>query len=189
MRKPKDKVIFAFIFILIMGCVHAKDGRNCPDVPPEVKTQRSLMKPIVEALFMNHNQLKYLYSDIHELARGPLFRSDRQLDYVQKAALYMNEAYLIGHSEWKLLSIMEYIKPEVVQDYYTLRKKGLTEAIQEIQYSIKQIELYKNFINDRAAVKIIQDAVGVIDANIYMMNKLLELVTPLSASEFSGHGS
>jgi hypothetical protein len=168
-----------FCFSLI-GCAHSNKDRNGPDVSSEAAAQKSLMKPVVEALFMNHKQLEYLHGDIHEVARELLFQSDRQLDYIQKAALYIKEAYLLGYAEWQLLSIMEYIKPDSLQDYLTLRRKGLTQSIPEIQYTIKQIELYRNFIQDKRADKIIRDAVGIIEGNIRLMGRLKEMVKNFS---------
>lgn len=105
------------------------------------------LTPDIEALYLSWHALDLIYKDIKFLERGFLFDpDDRQLGYVQKAALYVQDASVRIHHQWEQLSVLHYIRPQRMRDYLTLRVKGLTSTIKEIGYDDKFVDIYAAFI-------------------------------------------
>ena len=93
------------------------------------------LTPHLERLYLAWYELDQTYKDIKFLERGFLFDADnRQLGYIQKAGLYIQDAALRIHHQWEQLSVLHYIRPEMMRDYLTLRASGLSSAIKEIEY-------------------------------------------------------
>jgi hypothetical protein len=177
--KRRSLIFLVILIFCTLGCSHTTQ-RQCPDFSPGVSEQMSLMKPIVEDLYMNHLELYHLYTDLHQVAKYYLFTPGEQLSYIQKTALFIQEAYRLGRAQWELFSVLEYIRPEAINDYFTLRAKGLENTIDDVRFTMKEIDLYKGFIENPEALKICRDAMGMIEANIRMMEKLLELTRPMT---------
>ncbi|WP_319525207.1 hypothetical protein [uncultured Desulfosarcina sp.] len=105
------------------------------------------------------------------LERGLLFDpDDRQLGYVQKIGLYIQDASLRIHHRWEQLSMLAYIRPDMLDDYLTLNVNALTAAIDEIDDDDRFIAIYAGFIHqkaflediDRARAKM-KEAVGLLE--------------------------
>lgn len=109
------------------------------------------LTPDIETLYLTCRRLDQIYKDIKFLERGFLFDpDDRQLGYIQKTGLYLQDASLRAHHQWEQLSMLHYIRPEMMRDYVTLSVNGLTSAIDEIGYDDRFIEIYAAFITHEA---------------------------------------
>ena len=103
----------------------------------------AILAPDIERLYLSWHELDQTYKDIKFLERGFLFDpDDRQLGYVQKVSLYIQDAAIRIHHRWEQLSVLHYIRPEMMRDYLTLNVKELTLAIREIGYDEKFLTIY-----------------------------------------------
>ena len=131
-------------------------------------------------LYINHKSLTVVYSKMHEVALEAVNGSDKQLNYIQKSYLFVSEANLVCFYQWELLSIIDYIKDSHRSDYFTLRVKDLKRAIFETRDRVVSLKLYSAYIENREALKLIDEAVGLIEANIYMFEELAAILNPLA---------
>ena len=142
--------------------------------------KKERLEEIVGRLFINYKSLKNVYRDLHDAALDNLSGSDQQLSYIQKTYLFVNEANLMCFDQWKLLSIIDYIKDERKSDYFTLRIKDLDNTIFESKDRINSLKLYYAYIENTSAKKSIDEAIGLIEANIYIYEKVLQILKPMS---------
>ena len=140
----------------------------------------SRMEEITGRLLMNTKKLEHIYQDMHNYAQWTMNRSDRQLDYIQKSYLFINEAKTISFYQWELLSVFEYIKEERKSDYITLRYRDLRQAIDDTKLTIHLLNTYVIFIEKQEVKESIEEAVGLIQGNTYMYEELREILRPLS---------
>jgi len=134
------------------------------------------LKQKTEQLYMNYGYLKELYRSLHEMAELSVYESDRELDYIQKSYMLVKEANLICYYQYKLLSIMEYISNDAKSDYYEIMLKDLDKAEFETKHTIRLIDLYTGFIKNEKVLKSVEDAIGIIQANIYMYVELMDIL-------------
>ena len=139
---------------------------------------QSRLELIVGRLYLNYKSLDNLYKDLHEASLGAFSGSDQQLSYIQKACLFVNEANLICFYQWEMLGIIEYIKEDRRSDYYTLRVKDLGRSIFESRDRINSLKLYQAYIENDAASKKIDEALGIIEANIYLYEEIRDILKP-----------
>ena len=98
-------------------------------------------------LYLTWHGLDQIYKDIKFLERGFLFDpDDRQLGYIQKASLYLQDASVRVHHQWERLSVLHYIKPQMMRDYLTLSVNGLTSVVDDIEYDMMFMDIYAAFI-------------------------------------------
>jgi len=142
--------------------------------------KKERLEEIVGRLFINYKSLSSVYRDLHEAALDNLNGPDQQLSYIQKTYLFVNEANLMCFDLWKLLSIIDYIKDESKSDYFTLRIKDLGNTIFESKDRINSLKLYHAYIENTSAKKSIDEAIGLIEANIYIYEEVLQILKPLS---------
>jgi hypothetical protein len=138
------------------------------------------LEDILGRLYINHKSLTVVYSKLHEAALEAVNGSDKQLSYIQKSYLFVSEANLVCFYQWELLSIIDYIKDSHRSDYYTLRVKDLKRAIFETQDRVVSLKLYSAYIDSRETLKLLDEAVGLIEANIYMFEELTAILKPLA---------
>jgi hypothetical protein len=136
------------------------------------------LKTNVARLYLNHKSLEAVYKGLHDVALDATNGSDQQLSYIQKVYLFVNEANLICFYQWELLAVMAYIKEEQRSDYYTLRVRDLDRSIFESRDRVNSLNLYSAYIENSAARKLIEDAVGLIQANIYLYEDLRDTLKP-----------
>ena len=136
------------------------------------------LSEIIGRLYLNHRQLTDVYRNLHDEALNAVNGPEQQLDYIQKTYLFVSEANLIGFYQWELLAVIDYIKDTHRSDYLTLRVKDLDRAIFESRDRINSLKLYHAFIASNAPRGLIDQAIGLIEANIYMYEELLELLKP-----------
>ena len=138
------------------------------------------LEDILGRLYINHKSLTVVYSKLHEAALEAVHGSDKQLSYIQKSYLFVSEANLVCFYQWELLSIIDYIKDSHRSDYFTLRVKDLKRAIFETRDRVVSLKLYSGYIDSRETLKLLDEAVGLIEANIYMFEELAAILKPLA---------
>jgi len=138
------------------------------------------IRPLVERLHVNYLSLDAVYHQLHEAAIDAVDRSAEELGYIQKTYLFVSEANLICFYQWELLAIVDYIEDDKVADYLTLRVRDLDRSIFESRDRINSLQLYSGFIDHAGARQSIEQAVGLIEANIYTYEALRDVLQPLA---------
>ena len=138
------------------------------------------LEELIARLRLNHTSLKAVYRDLHDAAIDNVAGPDQQLGYIQKSYLFVSEANLMCLYQWELLSIAEYIREESRSDYFTLRVKGLRQAIFESRDRINSLKLYYGFIDSAETRKLLDAAIGLIEANIYTYEQLVDMLEPMA---------
>jgi hypothetical protein len=172
------------LFLLIAflsGCT----AYNRTDVsgPQPIATESIIadLTPHIERLYLSWHELDQTYKDIKFLERAFLFDpDDRQLGYIQKAGLYIENAAVRIRHQWEQLSVLQYIRPEMMRDYLTLRVSGLSAAIKAIGYDDKFLAIYGSFIAHEAVTEDVNRARGHIEKNMDILNQILERLLPLA---------
>jgi hypothetical protein len=136
----------------------------------------SLIKEKTEQLYLNYKQLDRYYKDLREITNAYIYESDEQLNYMQKIALYINEARLTGYYQWQMLSVIEYIKPAYLNDYYTLRKKDLQKAVKDMNFLLSLLGLYTTYIENKAALQPVGEAITNIKGTVYLFEGLVQML-------------
>jgi hypothetical protein len=138
------------------------------------------LNEIIGRLYLNHRSLSVVYSNLHDTALEAVNGSDQQLSYIQKSYLFVSEANFVCFYQWELLSITGYIKDSHRSDYFTLRVKDLERAVFESRDRIVSLKLYSTYIENQEPRRLLDEAVGLIEANIYMFEELAALLEPLA---------
>ncbi len=150
-----------------------------PGVAAE-EPNEALLKEKTEQLFLNYKLLDGLYKNLREVTGAYIYQPDQQLNYMQKIALFVNEARLASYYQWQMFSVMEYIKPEHKTDYYTLRTKDLQKAKTDLTFLLTLLDLYAAHIENQAALKPVNEAVANIKGTVYLFEGLLQILQPLN---------
>jgi hypothetical protein len=143
---------------------------------------RGRLSEIIGRLYLNHRQLTDVYRNLHDEALNAVNGPEQQLSYIQKTYLFVSEANLIGFYQWELLAVIDYIKDTHRSDYLTLRVRDLDRAIFESKDRVNSLKLYRAFITSETLHGLIDQATGIVEANIYMYQELLELLKPQANS-------
>ena len=178
-------VIIAFGMILstaaLTGCTPLNQTNGYQTAGVETAPIIAILTPDIERLYLSWHELDQRYKDFKFLERGFLFDpDDRQLGYVQKAGLYIQDAAVRTRHRWEQLSVLHYIRPEMMRDYLTLNVKGLTSAISEIEYDEKFLTIYGSFITHEAVIEDVNRALAQIRKNLDVLNQILEKILPLT---------
>ena len=184
--KPTHPTAIGWISVILLtavltGC--ASVTRNRTAGPPAINTDALIadLTPDIETLYLSWHKLDQTYRDIKYLERGFLFDADdRQLGYVQKAGLYVQDASLRIHHQWKMLSVLHYIRPEMMRDYLTLIVKELASAIDEIGYDDMFLDIYTPFIASDAVIDDLNRAQESMKKNGGVLKQILEKLIPLA---------
>jgi hypothetical protein len=151
--------------------------------PPAINTDVFIadLTPDIETLYLSWHELGQAYRDIKSLERGFLLDSDdRQLGYIQKAGLYVQDASVRIHHQWKRLSVLHYIRPEMMRDYLTIIAKDLTAAIDEIGYDDMFLNIYTPFIVSDAVIGDLSRARESMKKNADVLKQILNKLLPLA---------
>jgi len=169
------------IALLLASCTGSNPSmRSEPLTSPPNRIIADLT-PDIEALYLTWHDLEQIYKDMKYLERGLLFHpDDRQLGYVQKAGLYIQDASVRIHHRWEQLSVLAYIRPEMLQDYLTLNVKSLTVTIDEIGYDDRFMTIYAGFIHQQAFITDIDRARAKMKEAVDLLKRLRDKLTPLS---------
>lgn len=139
------------------------------------------LTPAIETLYLQWHDLDRKHKDIKFLERGLLAEpDDRQLGYVQKVSLYIQDASLRIHHQWERLSVLGYIRAEVMRDYLTLNLKSLTWSIDQIRYDTQFMKIYAAFVDNPAIVAEIKKAQEIIAENVAVMIRIREKLRPVA---------
>ena len=165
------------MLLTVVGCTPAWRGKDTATVSAEDETIRA----VVEKLAVNVHELRFVYDELHIVARDALVgeNPDRQLDYIQKVYLQVDAAQLVAEYQYRMLSVIHYIKDARRTDYLTLRARGLDKARTRLGTAIEHIALYDAFIKNPKATATIAQARALIQGNIYLYDQLLEILRPL----------
>ncbi len=140
----------------------------------------AILIPDIEMLYLSWHDLDQSYKDFKFLERGFLFDpDDRQLAYIQKAGLYIQDAAVRIHHRWEQLSVLHYIRPEMMRDYLTLNVKGLTSVIKEIEYDEKFLTIYGTFITHEAVTEALDRSRERIETCMGVLNQILARLRPI----------
>jgi hypothetical protein len=169
--------------VLLMAAVF-----SCATPPGDVslepspnKTLSGEVRPLIEKLLINHKTLEQSYQDLRLISEGNLFYgSDEQLNYIQKACLYVQLADLTAYHQWDGLSLLDYIQPGQLRDFYTLKISGLKQALFDSAYQLNFLNTYHAFIENKTALNDIEAAVNLIRDNMDIFQKLVTALTPLA---------
>lgn len=141
------------------------------------------LTPDIEALYLTWQGLDQIYKDIKFLERGFLFDpDDRQLGYIQKAGLHLQHSSLNIHHQWELLSVLHYIRPQMLRDYLTLSVNGLTSAMDEIRYDMMFMEIYAAFITHEEVTADLDRAQDQMKKAAAMLNEIRQELLPIANS-------
>jgi hypothetical protein len=141
------------------------------------------LTPHIERLYLSWHELDQTYKDLKFLEREFLFDpDDRQLGYIQKAGLYVQDASVRIRHQWEQLSVLHYIRPEMMRDYLTLNVSGLTSAIKAIGYDEKFLTIYGSFITHDTVTEDVNRARGHIKKNMGVLNQILERLAPIASA-------
>jgi len=136
------------------------------------------LTPDIEALYLTWHDLDQIYKDMKFLERGLLFHpDDRQLGYVQKVGLYIQDASVRIHHRWEQLSVLAYIRPDMLHDYLTLNVNALTETIGEIDYDDRFIAIYAGSIHQQAFIEDIERARAKMEESVDLLKRLRDKLT------------
>jgi hypothetical protein len=131
------------------------------------------LTPDIEALYLTWRDLDRIYKDLKFIERGLLFDpDDRQLGYVQKVGLYIQDASVRIHHRWEQLSVLAYIRPDMLDDYLTLSVKALTATIGELGYDDRFIAIHAGFIRQQAFIADINRAQAKINEAVELLARL-----------------
>ncbi len=182
-RHPMS-LLHTMAMILLIAALTGCAGLNQTDrsEPRAIMADRLIadLTPHIESLYLAWHELDQTYKDIKYLERGFLFDADdRQLGTIQKAALYVQDASARIHHQWEQLSVLAYIRPEMLRDYLTLRADGLTSAIKEIGYDEQFLTIYGSFIAHDTVTQDLTRAQLLIKKNVDVLNQILARLLPL----------
>lgn len=161
----------------------ASVSRNRAAAPPAINADALIgdLTPDIETLYLAWHDLDQAYKDIKYLERAFLFNpDDRQLGTIQKVALYIQDASARIHHQWEQLSVLHYIRPEMMKDYLTLRVKGLTSAIDEIGYDEMFLTIYGPHVKHHVVTSAVDSARDIIQRNKELLNQIREKLMPLA---------
>jgi hypothetical protein len=168
------------LIAIVTGCTLFNHTKGYETQAVDTDPIIAILAPDIEKLYLSWHELDQTYKDIKFLERGFLFDpDDRQLAYIQKAALYVQDAAVRSHHRWELLSVLHYIRPEMMRDYLTLNVKGLTVAIKEIEYDEKFLTIYGSFITHEEVTDDLNRAREGIEKNMGVLNQILERLLPI----------
>lgn len=173
----------AILTALLAGCVGANgSGSSMSGSQPfHFDTVVAGLAPDIEKLYLSWHELNQIYKDIKSLESAFLFSpDDRQLETVQKCALYIQGAALKIYHQWENLAVLHYIRPNLMRDYLTLSVNGLTSAIHEIGYDQRFLNIYLPHItHDTVSTDLIR-AQDSIEKSVTLLNRILEKLEPIA---------
>jgi hypothetical protein len=172
-------VILLSLNAILAGCATFKQADSSGMQASEAERIITDLTPSVEAFYLSWHALDRVYKDIKYLERGLLFEpDDRLLDYVQKSSLYIQDASMRIHQRWEILSVLTYIRPEMMRDYLTLSAAGLKTAQRQIDYDRMFLDIYTPFIAHDAFIQELKRARDHIEACVRLMDQIARQLSP-----------
>jgi hypothetical protein len=163
------------VMAMLAGCTTLRPDPRAMDAERVIDD----LAPDIEALYLTWRDLDQMYKDMKFLERGLLFEpDDRQLGYVQKVGLYIQDASVRIHHRWEQLSVLAYIRPEMLHDYLTLNDSALAATIGEIDYDDRFIAIYTGFIRQQAVLADIERARAKMEEAVGLLKRLRDKLPP-----------
>jgi hypothetical protein len=177
-------MVACVLIVAVTGC--ATFPADETPGPPSIDANRVItdLTPDIEALYLAWHELDGIYKDLKFLERAYVFDpDDRQLGTIQKVALYVQDASIRTFHEWERLSVIQYIRSEMLQDYLTLCAKGLATAIDAIGYDRMFLVIYHPYIENQTVAGDVERSLVNIKAQVELMNRLSQRLLPLAKEE------
>ena len=172
------------VIAVLVGC---SGGRHLEGIERRPIVGEAVIRDLdddIETLYLAWHTLDQAHKDIKFLERGLIFDpDDRQLGYVQKAALYVQDAALRIHNRWEQLAVMHYIRPEIRRDYITLSVNGLTSTADAIDYDLMFMDIYTAFIDNDGVRQAFEQASDRIQDCLTAMQTLRRKLMPLGNAD------
>jgi hypothetical protein len=170
----------AWLALTVTGCAAITETDPSPPRAFSGDTIIVALTPDIEALYLAWHELDQVYKDIKYLERAFLFEPDGQLGTIQKVSLYIQDASVRIHHQWDRLSVLDYIRPEMMRDYLTLCVKDLRSAIDEIGYDQLFLKIYGPDVKHPDVTRALDSATGHIEKNKGLLNQILDTLIPLA---------
>ena len=154
--------------------------------PPSIDTSQFIadLTPDIEALYLAWHELDGIYKDLKFLERAYVFDpDDRQLGYIQKVSLYVQDASIRAYHEWERLSVLHYIRSDMMRDYLTLCAMRLSTAIDAIGYDRMFLVIYHPHIENEMVAGDVDRSLVSIKAQVDLMNRLSQKLLPIANAE------
>lgn len=173
--------MFVLAALVTVGCAAAQPRQHPATQDAAISKQNDAIRPVVEKLALNATALSEAYDDIHKAALGALQQDDpdRQLNYVQKAYLHVHGAVLVAEYQYRMLSVIHYVRPERRTDYLSLQVRGLDTARSRMADTMAFVDLYDAFITHPESTAAIARARELIQGNVYLYEQLMGILKPL----------
>lgn len=183
MKDPELKALGCIGCFVLIACLAgcAAFHQSGQSVRQSLDTDRVIadLTPDIEKLYLSWHALDQTYKDIKFLERGFLFDpDDRQLGYIQKIGLYIQDASVRIHHRWDQLSILHYILPELMRDYLTLTSSALTSTEGELIYDQRFIHIYSSFVRNEAVREDVNRAQDQMNETIDVLKRIREKLIP-----------
>jgi hypothetical protein len=136
------------------------------------------IRPPVVSLYANYRELEEVRSEILALGNRYFWGSEGTLENVHAVVRCIEQANLIAFYQWRLLSITEYIRPDRLEDFFSLRVSGLQKAVDESKALITFIRIYGSAIEDERIVAEIEKGETLIKEDVALYGQLVEAISP-----------
>ncbi len=178
---PTSLLAMFLLGAVLMGC--SQGIRSPLSEPPGTHPDAFIetITPDIEALYLSWHELDQIHKDINYLKRGFIFDpDDRQLGYIQKVSLYLQDASVRIHNRWQQLSVLDYIHPAMLRDYLTMTAKGLATTLEAMAYDEKFIEIYAAFIEKDAVIADLDRARNQMDHIKGVLHRIRQQLVPIA---------
>jgi len=177
--KATGRVILLGILLLVTGCASSPFGRDAAGEGASA-TFRERAAEEAGASLLRVEALKERYGMLRAAAHAYAFLDDpEQLDYLQKAALYVDRARMLAAHRLELLQLLPRIEPSHIVDYCTLQSRGLQADLKASAYNRHFLGVYQPFIEHEQTADEIDHAVAIILEVEELFRRLLVLFAPL----------
>ncbi|MFZ7126339.1 MAG: hypothetical protein ACOWWM_09330 [Desulfobacterales bacterium] len=138
------------------------------------------LRPAVEKLYISCRDLENVRSEILGLSQGYLYREGDSLYPIHAAAGLLQQANLAALSQWKLLSITDYIREKSREDFFTLRLADLRQSRREAAHLLLLLPVYENAMPDPHLLSLVAEGRRLIRVQIELYDELIQQLKPLS---------
>jgi hypothetical protein len=179
MHSVKKSLLTAAVLLSVAGCITGT--KTSPAIPAQKSAGSSyaFIQPLAEQVYQNHKALNRINENMQLIAKGYIYKTDEQLNYIQKAYLLIAKSDQASREQWGLLSSSEYIKDEYLHDYFALRLRGLRRALTETAQDLSSLLTYQAFIENEAASNSVDEAIGLLREKMDLFGKIITLLVPV----------
>ncbi len=149
---------------------------GCASRPPSF----DVLRPPVEDLYRLYLELEENRSALRVAGQVHFFGANDTLARVQTLNLLLGEANLVAYYQWRLLSITEYVKPSHLEDFFTLRRSGLAQAVERSGTILQLMDIYQVGVEDRRVIDIVHEGRKLVAAQVQTYRRLVAEIEPLA---------